>query len=657
MKVPLNTSSQQSHSRLNYFTDREKAIAAFDALWQDDNHPFLTFNGLSGIGKSTLIDFLIDTRCKPQKIPYALIDFEGNTGSPLRTSWRTLISELAVQLDLHRHPAFVNAFEKAETRFQFVKQRLKVKINQSANNGGQITQSPIIVNIDMATVLRQIDEQARYQTGTGFIEAMEATYHNNLIALFFDSCELLEHSGDKSLNRWLWQWLKAAVDRLHGLRVIIAGRNKFAGIPTRYRKQTSLEPFSAGDSDRLLEHLGVTDPKWRSAVYSNLAHGHPLITEMAGNLWQEAKKAGSQIAINDIPTLSEHEKAVEWLTSRILERLNQPLKDIVRWGTLLRRFNQDILVHTLPKSVSAINDEIYEQLRQYSFVVPARKGNGLACHDLLRQVQNAYLRTHKPDAYREFHTKAALYFFKQNDLVETLYHRLMSGDDRAPQDWYKAVHAAYLSQDWNLWASLLDAAESPEQRPTFHHKADVCFWRGQWHRGRYENKEALDSYQKALKLFREVGDRLGEANTLKAIGDVQRFKDNYKEALDSYQKALKLFREVGDRLGEANTLQAIGFMLLDSGDSKTGLNILNVALSLYISIGNKVGQVNIHWGLGIRNKIEGNLQKAEFHVAHTLEMVEQFIPDHPFTTTVKDTLIQIRKEQNQLSSKNQRKQD
>jgi len=604
MTAQSNSANSQLPFRLQHFTDRDGAIAAFDALWDAGRSSphFLAFDGISGVGKSTLVDFLIETRCKPRQMAYALIDFEGDTGLPLRTDWRSLLLELATQLHLHRHPAYVTVSKEAEAWFESVKQSLRVTITQSAGEGGQISQSPITANLDVAVALRKADERARHQTAGGLLDALEQTYYSADIALFFDTCELLEQAGDKAFSGWLWQWLKTATDRLPGLRVIAAGRNRLTGIPRRNREQRDLGPFSAEDSDRLLTSLGVTDAAWRSAVFQRLAYGHPLITEMAGNLWQDALKSGLPIAIEDIPALSGHEEAVSWLTVRILERLESPLKEVVRWGALLRRFNQDILAHTLPETVPALDDDTYEQLRRYSFVAPARVGEGLACHDLLRQVQNAYLRTHQPTAYREFHTRAASYFAGQGDPIETLYHRLMAGDDEAPQDWYNAVHAAYLHRNWAKWAALLDVAERPEQHPTSQHRAEVTFWRGQWHRWRYENEAALESYQAALRLFRAVGDRLGEANTL----------------------------------------QAIGFMKLDTGDGEAGLNDLEAGLALYKQVGDRVGQANTYWGLGMRWAQEGRLQEAEALITQTLELVEQFIPAHPFTDQVRTVLEQVR---------------
>ncbi|NWG21740.1 MAG: CHAT domain-containing protein, partial [Chloroflexi bacterium] len=74
-------------------------------------------------------------------------------------------------------------------------------------------------------------------------------------------------------------------------------------------------------------------------------------------------------------------------------------------------------------------------------------------------------------------------------------------------------------------------------------------------RGREETRKQL---QRALSAARRIGDRLGEANVRKAIGDVQQFRKETDAALASYQQALALFREIGDWLGEANVRKAIG---------------------------------------------------------------------------------------------------
>ncbi|MEL7507527.1 MAG: tetratricopeptide repeat protein, partial [Cyanobacteria bacterium J06554_1] len=57
-------------------------------------------------------------------------------------------------------------------------------------------------------------------------------------------------------------------------------------------------------------------------------------------------------------------------------------------------------------------------------------------------------------------------------------------------------------------------------------------------RGHHSN--SLSNYEQALGLYRDVGDRLGEANTLKAVGDVLQFLKRSQEALSNYEQALGL---------------------------------------------------------------------------------------------------------------------
>jgi tetratricopeptide (TPR) repeat protein len=63
-----------------------------------------------------------------------------------------------------------------------------------------------------------------------------------------------------------------------------------------------------------------------------------------------------------------------------------------------------------------------------------------------------------------------------------------------------------------------------------------------------------------------ISDNGLKANVLKAIGDVQQFRKETNAALESYEEALKLFRQVGDKLGEANVLAALSRAAVREGD-------------------------------------------------------------------------------------------
>jgi tetratricopeptide (TPR) repeat protein len=72
---------------------------------------------------------------------------------------------------------------------------------------------------------------------------------------------------------------------------------------------------------------------------------------------------------------------------------------------------------------------------------------------------------------------------------------------------------------------------------------------------------ALECYEQALPIRREVGDRAGEATTLNNIGLVYDNTGQPQQALDLYERALPIRREVGDRAGEAVTCFNIGMLL------------------------------------------------------------------------------------------------
>ena len=71
-------------------------------------------------------------------------------------------------------------------------------------------------------------------------------------------------------------------------------------------------------------------------------------------------------------------------------------------------------------------------------------------------------------------------------------------------------------------------------------------------------QRALEVYEQALPMRREVGDRAGEATTLNNMALVYQATGQPQRALELYEQALPLMREVGDRAGEASHPQQHG---------------------------------------------------------------------------------------------------
>ena len=72
------------------------------------------------------------------------------------------------------------------------------------------------------------------------------------------------------------------------------------------------------------------------------------------------------------------------------------------------------------------------------------------------------------------------------------------------------------------------------------------------------HRDALDAYQKSLQIFREIGGPQNEAILHHNIGSVHRYKGSYSEALAACRQALTIYRDIGDLPGEAEVLNDIG---------------------------------------------------------------------------------------------------
>lgn len=82
-----------------------------------------------------------------------------------------------------------------------------------------------------------------------------------------------------------------------------------------------------------------------------------------------------------------------------------------------------------------------------------------------------------------------------------------------------------------------------------------------------------------------ISDNGLKANVRQAIGDVQQFRDDRDAALESYEEALKLFRQVGAKLGEANVLSALCRMSVRDGKVEAAEKQLGEIVQMRKAIG------------------------------------------------------------------------
>ena len=111
-------------------------------------------------------------------------------------------------------------------------------------------------------------------------------------------------------------------------------------------------------------------------------------------------------------------------------------------------------------------------------------------------------------------------------------------------------------------------------------------------------REAESDYQSALLIYREIEDRLGEANTRRALGDLYRRTSRLREAESEYQSALPIYREIEDRLGEANTRRALGDLYVRTDRLRDAESEYQFALPIYREIEARLGEANTRQALG-----------------------------------------------------------
>ncbi|WP_202638493.1 AfsR/SARP family transcriptional regulator [Bailinhaonella thermotolerans] len=129
-------------------------------------------------------------------------------------------------------------------------------------------------------------------------------------------------------------------------------------------------------------------------------------------------------------------------------------------------------------------------------------------------------------------------------------------------------------------------------------------------------EEALAANRRALELFRDLGDRFGEAVTLDYLGVVRLRLGRPGEAAALHRDALELFRAIGSRGGEADALDNLGVALLRQGSPEEARRSHRAALELYRRFGYRRGEARALNGLAEAARALGETgEAARLHTA------------------------------------------
>ncbi len=109
---------------------------------------------------------------------------------------------------------------------------------------------------------------------------------------------------------------------------------------------------------------------------------------------------------------------------------------------------------------------------------------------------------------------------------------------------------------------------------------------------------ASEPLEESLVIFRELGDRLGEASALQTLGVAAWAQGNTEQAIEITEAALAIYREEDDRRGTAQSLTHVGVSLLEIGDGERGTPMLDEARAIYSELGDRVALASFLHTLG-----------------------------------------------------------
>jgi CHAT domain-containing protein/Flp pilus assembly protein TadD len=136
-------------------------------------------------------------------------------------------------------------------------------------------------------------------------------------------------------------------------------------------------------------------------------------------------------------------------------------------------------------------------------------------------------------------------------------------------------------------------------------------------------RAALQSWQQALAIYREIKDRLGEGNALGNLGNAYLYLGDYQKAIEYHQQCLAIMREIGDRQGEGNALGNLGLAYRSLGDYQKAIEYQQQRLAIAREIGDRQGEGAILRNLGLAYDFLGNYQKAIEYLQQVLAIARE----------------------------------
>jgi CHAT domain-containing protein/uncharacterized protein HemY len=140
--------------------------------------------------------------------------------------------------------------------------------------------------------------------------------------------------------------------------------------------------------------------------------------------------------------------------------------------------------------------------------------------------------------------------------------------------------------------------------------------------------KAIDYHQQSLAIAREIKDRPGEEAALNNLGNAYRFLGDYPKAIDYHQQSLAIAREIKDRLGEGQSLGNLGSVYDTLGDYPKAIDYHQRSLAIFREIKDRAGE----------GKELGNLGGAYYFLGDYTRALDYYQQSLAIERDIKDRL-------------------
>jgi len=140
-----------------------------------------------------------------------------------------------------------------------------------------------------------------------------------------------------------------------------------------------------------------------------------------------------------------------------------------------------------------------------------------------------------------------------------------------------------------------------------------------------EVRRAIEYHEQALKIHREIGDRRGEGAVLGNLGLAYADLGEVPRAMEYYEQALKIAREVGDRPAEGAWLGDLGLAYYRLGEMRRAIEYHDQALEIAREIGDRQREGNHLGSLGIAYYSLGEVRRAMQYHEQALEIHRKIV--------------------------------